>query len=108
MSELQVSLGTKVRRLRQSLGLTQEELAEKAGLSPKHLGELERGRGNPTLSNLEALAEALTISLVDLFDLEGARLNQDKVKEAMCELIDRAGPQKREFIFHLLRYLPIK
>ena len=108
MSKLQISLGTKVRKLRQALGLTQEELAEKAGLSPKHLGELERGRANPTLSNLEALAEALSMSLVDLFDLEEARLSQDKIKEAICELIDRSGPGKRDFIFNLVRYFPAK
>jgi transcriptional regulator with XRE-family HTH domain len=39
--------------------LTQNELAEQAGLSPKYIGEVERGEANLTIEALERIAEAL-------------------------------------------------
>ena len=56
MNKSLVGLGKDFQRLRRKAGLTQAQLAEKAELSHKHLGELERGRGNPSLSSMESLA----------------------------------------------------
>lgn len=41
MEESRVVLGKRIRKLRRKAGLTQGELAEKAKVSPKHLGEIE-------------------------------------------------------------------
>lgn len=71
--------------------MTQEQLAERAGLSFKFLGELERGRGNPTLTTLGALSDALGVPLVDLLalDTERPRLTPreaSQVREALASL----------------------
>ena len=42
-------LGQQIRVLRQEKNLTQAELAERAGIGPKYVGEIERGRTNPTM-----------------------------------------------------------
>jgi transcriptional regulator with XRE-family HTH domain len=55
----------KASRVRQQL--TQEELAERSGLSYKFIGEIERGRGNPTVETLARLAEALGVGIATLF-----------------------------------------
>jgi transcriptional regulator with XRE-family HTH domain len=47
--------------------MNQEAAADAANLSPKHWQDLEAGRSNPTLSSLVAIAEALNVSLSDLF-----------------------------------------
>jgi transcriptional regulator with XRE-family HTH domain len=47
--------------------LTQEQLAERAGLSYKFVGEVERGTGNPTVDSLAALARALGVDLTEFF-----------------------------------------
>jgi transcriptional regulator with XRE-family HTH domain len=47
--------------------LTQEGLAERAGLSYKFLGEVERGAGNPTLETLQRISDALGVEIVELF-----------------------------------------
>ena len=47
--------------------LTQEELAERAGLSYKFVGEVERGQGNPTVETLVRLSKALQLEIGDLF-----------------------------------------
>ncbi len=57
------SFGARLRRLRQAAGLTQEELASRAGLSPDAVSALERGQRNrPYPHTVRALAEALDLS----------------------------------------------
>lgn len=48
---------------RLSLGITQERLATKVGVTRSHIGKIERGVGNPTVRVMEAMAEALGIEL---------------------------------------------
>ncbi len=53
--------GENVRKLRLSLGLSQEELAEKANLHRNYIGGIERGERNLGLINLVELARALSV-----------------------------------------------
>ena len=59
-------IGTNLRRLRRGKGLTQGELAEKAGLSRAGYRNIETGKTSPRSSTLEALAEALEAPLPEL------------------------------------------
>ncbi len=63
-------LGATIRGLRHALGINQEVAAAAADLSPKHWQDLEAGRSNPTLSSLVAVAQALQVSLSQLFAAE--------------------------------------
>ena len=63
---LRVEFGKKVRTRRGELGLTQEELAERAGLHHTYVGSVERGERNIALENIVALAKALGCSSKDL------------------------------------------
>jgi transcriptional regulator with XRE-family HTH domain len=47
--------------------MTQEDVAEKSGLSYKFIGEVERGSANPSVDTLERLAAGLGVQLADLF-----------------------------------------
>ena len=47
--------------------MSQEQLAAKAGLSYKFVGEVERGTGNPTVDTLAALSDALGVDAPELF-----------------------------------------
>lgn len=59
-------IATNLKRLRSVKGLTQEELAERAGLSRAGYRNLETGKTMPRSSTLEALAEALEVALREL------------------------------------------
>lgn len=59
--QVQHYLAANIRRTRARLGLTQEALAEKAGLGPVHLRSIERGVESITLATLVAIADALEI-----------------------------------------------
>ena len=61
------AFGARVRSLRLTRGLSQEQLAERAGLHRTYLSSLERGHRNVGLDNILDLAEALGIPPADLF-----------------------------------------
>jgi XRE family transcriptional regulator, regulator of sulfur utilization len=58
----------KLKKLRDSRGLTQEALARKAGISRAYLARLEIGRHDPHLSRLRKLAKALRVKVSELVD----------------------------------------
>ena len=60
--------GAVVRRHRLERGLSQERLAEAAGLSQRYLSVLERGENSPTLNVIVRLAAALDLSPSELLD----------------------------------------
>jgi len=66
-TKLQIRFGRRVRDLRQAAGLSQEELAFKAGIHRTYLGGIERGEMNPALKNIAAIAEALGVNITELF-----------------------------------------
>jgi transcriptional regulator with XRE-family HTH domain len=63
-------LGRRLRALRKLRKLTQEKLGERARLSGKFVGEVERGVGNPSLDALVRLAGALDVDLGELVRFE--------------------------------------
>lgn len=67
MDNIRKGLGKRIRALRKLKALTQEELGEKSGLSYKFVGEIERGKVNPSLDSLVRIANALDVKVGDLF-----------------------------------------
>lgn len=67
MSNLPKVIGERIRNFRKERGLSQEELAEIANLHTTYIGQLERGEKNATLESIAKVANALEISLEDLF-----------------------------------------
>jgi transcriptional regulator with XRE-family HTH domain len=59
-------VGQNIRNYRRQARLSQERLAEKAALSYKYLGEIERGQENISLDALARIADALKVPLTDL------------------------------------------
>jgi transcriptional regulator with XRE-family HTH domain len=64
-----VSVNEKIRLIRETKGFTQEQVAEKLGVSPSAYGDIERGENDPKLSKLAKIAEIFEMSLADLVDL---------------------------------------
>ena len=65
--------GRRLRALRTHRKLTQEQLGERAGVSGKFIGQVERGSGNPSLHVLVRLGNALGVELFELMRLEESR-----------------------------------
>lgn len=67
VKDIRARFGAALRERRVRRHLTQEQLAERSGLSYKFVGEIERGQGNPALTSIAGLASGLGIGLPELF-----------------------------------------
>ena len=63
-----VTFGAAVRKLRQAIGISQEQLAEKTGIHRTYIGGIERGERNPTLLMIHRIAEALEVTPASLLE----------------------------------------
>ena len=61
------NLGSRIRLYRRMRGSTQEQLAEHLGITPQHLGQIERGKNAPSLDLLHKIAGALNVPMVNFF-----------------------------------------
>jgi transcriptional regulator with XRE-family HTH domain len=105
MENVQKILGRRIQSLRKRYRLTQLQLAEKANLSLKHLGEIERGRGNPTLDSLNALADALSVSLSELFDLETVMPLGENAELSITNALKATSQRERSKILKIIRII---
>lgn len=119
---LQALVGGNIRRLRLANALTIEELAFRAQLHPNYLGDLERGRRNPSLVNLKKIADGLKKPLTEL--LSGTRsplipapsatrektavyfsTGQDKDLLSLIKLLRGSSPKDRKHIVQIAKAL---
>lgn len=68
--DILLRFGDTLRHHRSRLGLSQEELADRAGVHRTYIGMLERGEKNVTLRNIEKLAGALDVPIHTLLQME--------------------------------------
>lgn len=96
-------LGIKIREARKKRQLTQDELAEKAGLSLQHVGDIERGNANPTLSCLQKLAEVMDVAVSDFFAVNDGEAEPDEaeMRERILRFVSKAG-KKHLSAFYML------
>jgi transcriptional regulator with XRE-family HTH domain len=60
--------GRNLRQVRLDKDLTQEELSHATGLRQSYISEIEAGKRNVSIDNIEALAKAMKVSLAQLFE----------------------------------------
>ncbi len=65
-TDLLAILGSRIRRRRKLAGWTQVQLAEKIGIDRSFLADVERGKRNISILNLDLIAKALKVSLSQL------------------------------------------
>lgn len=66
--DIKMWLGQRVKELRHKLGISQEELADLAGLDRTYITSVECGRRNISIVNIEKLAKALNVTLGEFFE----------------------------------------
>lgn len=73
MSDVAVRFGKRLREVREEAGISQEKLAELAGLHRTYVSSVERGKRNISIENIERLALALGVTMRDLMPETVAR-----------------------------------
>jgi CheY-like chemotaxis protein len=82
-TDIKNRFGTAVRSRRKRLGISQEELAGRAGLHRTYVADIERGARNLSLANIEKLAKALEISIPTLFATDDSKPDAIKLREIL-------------------------
>ena len=70
MKSLKYKFGKRVRELRKSRGITQEQIAELINIEPPNVSKMENGMHFPQPDKIEKIAKALNVEIYDLFDFE--------------------------------------
>ena len=104
-SAIRQRVGSRIRELRATRGWSQEELGERAGVSYKFIGEVERAIGNPTVDTLAALAAALDVDVAELIGPPSTRpadawsthdvVTAREALQSVAGLLDRMAPWPR-------------
>ena len=86
-----IQLGSRIRQARDRAGLTQEQLAERIGVSRTAIARYESGEIEPKLHNLAAIAMALSVSCDELLGIRpvSSALSLSPEAEAALELFIR-------------------
>ena len=90
-----VDLGTRIRHCRQSVGMTQGDLAKIAGVSTSFIGHIERGSRVTSVDTLVHISNALNVSTDYLL---AASLNANYEKDMPLGLSERERVQLSKFI----------
>lgn len=96
-------ISKRIKEERIKLNLTQEELAEKIGMSYKYLSNIERNVDKPSLDLLIRLSAELKISVLSLFVDEQSKNNSENKKDTFVRQVqylssDLTEKQKKEII----------
>lgn len=108
MKDLQNVFGDHLKALRKGQGLTQEKLAEKCGLSVQYLGDVERGKANPTLAIVEKIGLALDIPIGELFNIEDFQSSVDELRKVLQDYIAKADDKSLRQLYGILRAITLE
>ena len=95
-----MEFGQEIRRRRQALGMTLEQLAEASKLTPNYIGTIENGKRDPSLSTVMALAQGLRLNPGELF---GGLHDLSAAATEAGILFDGATPDIQDAVLALLR-----
>lgn len=98
-------ISSRLKYIRKSRGLSQEQLSLKAGLDPRYVNKLENLNANARLDTLEHLLEALNITYSEFFqfDIEINKQGLEEIFEIIASLPEQEQKEKIEAIKILLR-----
>lgn len=102
-SEELLRMGRMLREARLARHMTQDVLAEKTGISKRHITHIEKGKANPSYTVLKLISSALNFSMNSLFD---DAIDEEKVFENQLLMAYRSCPSERKMlILNVIRTL---
>lgn len=100
------SLGHRIRELRTISGLTQEEAAFRANITPAYWGQIERNLKNPTVMILQKICDALDFPISEFFtDLPPAARELDEPSLQILHLLEERSLEEKEILLQMMKLL---
>ncbi len=93
MKELKL-FGMRMKELRAARNLSQEQLADKSGISPKYMSRIEMGLHFPSFDIITKLANALQVEVKDFFEFAHEAKNTKELKEMISSLLKEADDER--------------
>ncbi|MGI5855927.1 MAG: helix-turn-helix domain-containing protein [Candidatus Merdivicinus sp.] len=89
-----MTISEKIREARSKAGLTQQQLADKLGVSQQYIANYESGKHYPKIQTLQKIADALEVSMADLLGLYSAAADceasdLERLIELLFEFVER-------------------
>jgi len=100
-----ILLGKRIRTLRTTKGLTQQELGHQADVDYKFIGEIERGNMNPSFKVLVKIAKVLEVDLPEILRFEQEISDPKELESRIKNIISNLSVEKLQNILMLLRVL---
>ncbi len=104
--EIKQLIGNRIKHLRKSRGMSQEDLAEKMGINPKYLSSIERGKENPTLDTFIKLTSTLDIDISEPFNCTQEQ-SPKELKMIVSDLIKGNDKEKLKLLAKIARAIYI-
>jgi len=104
-SQAQVLFGRKVRAVREATEMSREQAAEKSGITPNYLGEVERGEKWPSLEIICAIATAFNISPHILFDFGAQETDPSTLIQKLHRVVDNRSIEQQQLALKVLKGL---
>jgi transcriptional regulator with XRE-family HTH domain len=101
LSNLAASVGQRIRNIRKSQGLTQEDLGEKVQQPQSYIGSIERGEKNISLDTLERIATALKVRVEELIK-SGSLTEKEKLVVSVQTLLKDRTEQEIKLLQRLI------
>ena len=100
--EITAAVGRRIRQIRLSRAISQEELAFRANLNPAYFGQVERGEKCPTIDTLFKIANALNIPLPELLQTEPFYVGPTSHEQSIAELLTRIPSDKKGRVLEIV------
>ena len=101
--DIKRAVGKRIKIVRQRNGLTQDQLAEQLGLSPKYISGIERGVENPTMDILLRVAKMLRVEPYDLFLFGESEESEKALRKGIEKMVREADREKLQLYFDVMR-----
>ncbi len=103
-SSIKKLFGKRVKELRKSKKLTQEQLAKEIGMDTQNFCKMENGSHFPQTKNLYKIAIALNVEIKDLFDYSHFEQKEELINE-INNYLSEADIENIEFIYKFIKNL---
>lgn len=98
------SFGKRLQQIRKSKGLTQEKLAELAGVHEKHISKLETGYYKPSFETLDKILKVLEVSPSEIgLEMKNISVNDNIFYIKSMQILNSATERELEYYYGLIK-----
>ena len=104
MADIKAQLGARIKELRKSKNITQEELVEVIGSDTNNLSRIENGKKFMSADKLSKIADALKVDIKELFDF-GHILSDEELKKEIVSDVNALSSKQLKYIYKTIKNL---